>query len=270
MNAVDMPDFLLRALLGGVAIAVVAGPMGAFVVWRRMAYFGAAMAHSALLGVALGLLLEVHTTLAIVAVCVAIAVALVRSRRRPSLPDDTVLGILAHGTLALGLVAIAFQDNVRVDLLSYLFGDILAVTLDDLAWIYGGGAAAMAIMAMIWRPLLASTVHEELAQVEGVAVARVRLIFMVLLAILIAVGIKLVGMLLITSLLIIPAAAAHAMAASPEQMALGAGLIGSLAVVGGLYGSLIWDSPAGPSIVIAAMLLFAAVTGLAKIFKARS
>ena len=167
----------------------------------------------------------------------------------------------------MGLVVIALQDNLRIDLLSYLFGDILAVTEGDLAWIFGGGVAALGVMAVIWRPLLSSTVHEELAQVEGVAVARVRLIFMVLLAVVIAVGLKLVGMLLITSLLIIPAATARSLAATPEQMALGASLIGGLAVVGGLYGSLLWDSPAGPSIVIAAMLLFALVTGAARLFR---
>ena len=265
-----MADFLVRGLLGGIAIAVVAGPMGVFVVWRRMAYFGAAMAHSALLGVALGLLLEVDITLAIMSVCVIIAVALIAPRRSSALPDDTLLGIIAHGTLALGLVVIAFQESLRIDLLSYLFGDILAVSRGDLAWIYGGGAVALGVMAVIWRPLLAATVHEELAQVEGVAVARMRLIFMVLLAVVIAVGLKLVGLLLITSLLIIPAAAARALASTPEQMALGACLIGGLAVVGGLYGSLIWDSPAGPSIVIAAVLLFAVVSGAGKLIRTRS
>ena len=262
-----MADFLVRALLGGVAIAVVAGPLGAFVVWRRMAYFGAAMAHSALLGVALGLLLEVNITLAVMIVCIGLAVALVGIQRRRGLPEDTILGILAHGTLALGLVVIDFQDGLRFDLLSYLFGDILAVTRGDLAWIYGGGVVVLGVMAAIWRPLLSATVHEELAQVEGVAVAPVRLIFMILLAVVIAVGLKLVGLLLITSLLIIPAAAARGLAATPEQMALGASLIGGLAVIGGLYGSLAWDSPAGPSIVIAAMLLFAAVTGAARAIK---
>ena len=267
MSTIIMADFLVRALLGGVAIAVVAGPLGAFVVWRRMAYFGAAMAHSALLGVALGLLLEVNITLAVMIVCIGLAVALVGIQRRRGLPEDTILGILAHGALALGLVVIAFQDGLRFDLLSYLFGDILAVTRGDLAWIYGGGVVVLGVMAAIWRPLLSATVHEELAQVEGVAVAPVRLIFMILLAVVIAVGLKLVGLLLITSLLIVPAAAARGLAATPEQMALGASLIGGLAVIGGLYGSLAWDSPAGPSIVIAAMLLFAAVTGAARVLK---
>ena len=255
-----MDDFLVRALIGGVGVAVVAGPLGAFVVWRRMSYFGAAMAHSALLGVALGLLLEIDLTLAVVAVCVALALVVVGLQKHTALASDTLLGILAHGALALGLVTIALQETVRVDLLSLLFGDILAVSGTDLAWIFGGGLAAMAAIAAIWRPLLAATVHEELARVEGVAVDRVRLAFTVLLAVVIAVGLKVVGLLLIASLLIIPAAAARRLAATPEQMAAGASAIGCLAVAGGLYGSLRWDAPAGPAIVVAAMAIFAVVT----------
>ena len=264
-----MDDFLFRALLGGIGVALVAGPLGAFVVWRRMAYFGAAMAHSALLGVALGLLLEVDLTLAVMVVCVGLALAVVAIGRRKVLATDTVLGILAHGALALGLVAIAFQDNLRVDLLSYLFGDILAVSRADLAWIFGGGVVVLAVVGVIWRPLLSATVHEELARVEGVAVAQVELIFMVLLAVVIAVGLKVVGLLLIASLLIIPAAAARRLAATPEAMALGASGIGCLAVAVGLYGSLTWDAPAGPAIVIAAVVLFIAVMMLTGLVKAR-
>ena len=264
-----MDDFLVRALLGGVGVALVAGPLGAFVVWRRMAYFGAAMAHAALLGVALGLLLEVDVNLAIVVVCVALALAVIGLEKQKVLATDTLLGILAHGTLALGLVAIAFQETVRVDLFSYLFGDILAVTRADLFWIFGGGALVLAAAAAIWRPLLAATVHEELARVEGVDVARVRLVFTVLLAVVIAVGLKIVGLLLVTSLLIIPAAAARHLAATPEQMAAAACAIGCLAVAGGLFGSLTWDTPAGPSIVVAATIAFAAVTAGARLVTKR-
>ena len=227
------------------------------------------MAHAALLGVALGLLLEVDVNLAIVVVCVALALAVIGLQNQQALATDTLLGILAHGALALGLVAIAFQETVRVDLLSYLFGDILAVSRADLAWIFGGGALVTAVVAAIWRPLLAATVHEELARVEGVDVARVRLVFTVLLAVVIAVGVKIVGLLLVTSLLIIPAAAARRLTATPEQMAAGAGAIGCLAVAGGLFGSLTWDTPAGPSIVVAAMIVFAAVTAGARLLTRR-
>ena len=265
-----MDDFLLRALLGGIGVAVVAGPLGAFVVWRRMAYFGAAMAHSALLGVALGLLLELDLNVAVIAVCGALAVLVAALERYKGLATDTVLGIVAHVSLAVALVALAFMETARVDLFAYLFGDILAVTRLDLVWIYGGGLTALVALVAMWRPLLAATVHEELAEVEGAPVTGVRLAFMLLLALVIAVGLKVVGLLLITSLLIIPAAAARRVARTPEQMALIASAIGCLAVAGGLYGSLRWDSPAGPSIVVAAAVLFTAVTLAALAFTRRA
>ena len=255
-----MDDFLLRALLGGIGVAVVAGPLGAFVVWRRMAYFGAAMAHSALLGIALGFLLGLNLNLAVIVACVAIALLLVALQRHTRLATDTLLGVLAHGALAVGLVVIAFMESLRVDLLAFLFGDILAMTRADLAWIYGGGLAALAGVVVIWRPLLAATAHQELARVEGIPVSGVGLAFTVLLAVVVAVGLKVVGLLLITSLLIIPAAAARRITSTPEQMALAASALGCLAVAAGLYGSLRWDTPAGPSIVVAAIAMFVAVT----------
>ena len=252
-----MPDFLLRAFLAGLGVALVAGPLGSFVVWRRMAYFGDALAHAALLGVALGVLAGVNVTLGIIAACLVTALLLLGLQRQRLLASDTLLGLLAHGSLSLGLVALAFLETVRIDLMGYLFGDVLAVTAADLAWIYGGGGAALVILAAIWRPLLAVTVHEELARVEGVNVTAVNMAFMVLIALVIAVALKIVGILLITSLLIIPAAAARRFAATPEQMAVLAAAFGVLAVAGGLLASLVWDTPSGPSIVVAAVALFA-------------
>jgi zinc transport system permease protein len=252
-----MPDFVWRALLAGIGVAAVAGPLGAFVVWRRMAYFGDALAHSALLGVALGFLLGVDANLAVVALCAGLASLLVLLEGQRRLATDTLLGILSHGSLALGLVALSFLATVRVDLVAYLFGDILAVTTYDIAWIWGGGAAALLGLCLLWRPLLAMTVHEELARVEGVAVARTRLLFMLLVAVAIAAAMKVVGILLVTSLLILPAAAARRFAGSPEAMAALAALAGALAVAAGLFSSLRWDTPAGASIVVAAAALFA-------------
>ncbi len=251
-----MDDFIIRALLGGIGVALVAGPLGAFVVWRRMAYFGDTMAHSALMGIALGLLLGVNIHLAVVAVAVFLALLLVTLQQRRMLANDTLLGILAHATLSVGLVSLAFLESVRVDLLSYLFGDILAIDGQDLWWIWGGGLLVILALAAIWRPLLAVTVHEELARVEGVPVGRVRLVFMLLIALVISLAMKIIGVLLITALLIIPAATARRFAASPEWMAVLAALAGALAVTGGLAASLFLDTPAGPSVVAAAALLF--------------
>ncbi|SDT18213.1 zinc ABC transporter permease subunit ZnuB [Pseudomonas oryzae] len=251
-----MPDFLLNALLAGLALALVAGPLGSFVVWRRMAYFGDTLAHAALLGVALGFLLDVSPTLAVTVGCVILAVLLVTLQQRQPLAADTLLGILAHSTLSLGLVTVSFLDAVRVDLMAYLFGDLLAVGAGDLWWIVAGSALVLGVLAWLWRPLLALTVHEELARVEGLPVGALRLALMLLIAVVIAVAMKIVGVLLITSLLIIPAASAQRHAKSPEQMAAGASLVGLVAVCAGLALSWYQDTPAGPSIVVSAAALF--------------
>ncbi|WGK90663.1 zinc ABC transporter permease subunit ZnuB [Pseudomonas migulae] len=251
-----MADFLFYALLAGLALALVAGPLGSFVVWRRMAYFGDTLSHAALLGVALGFLLDVSPTVAVTVGCLLLAVLLVTLQQRQPLASDTLLGILAPSTLSLGLVVLSFMHEVRIDLMAYLFGDLLAISPTDLAWILGGSAAVMALLVTLWRPLLAITVHEELARVEGLPVPALRLTLMLLIAVVIAVAMKIVGVLLITSLLIIPAAAAQRHAKSPEQMALGASLLGMLAVCGGLALSWFKDTPAGPSIVVTAAALF--------------
>ncbi|MBK3750242.1 MULTISPECIES: zinc ABC transporter permease subunit ZnuB [Stutzerimonas] len=251
-----MPDFLLHALLAGLALALVAGPLGSFVVWRRMAYFGDTLSHAALFGVALGLMLDVNLTLAVTVGCVLLALLLVTLQQRQPLASDTLLGILAHSTLSLGLVSLSFMDDVRIDLMGYLFGDLLAVGSADLAWIVGGSALVLLLLVPLWRPLLAITVHEELARVEGLPVAAIRLALMLLIAVIIAVAMKIVGVLLITSLLIIPAAAAQRHARTPEQMALGASVLGIVAVCLGLTLSWFEDTPAGPSIVVSAAALF--------------
>jgi len=251
-----MDEFMLRAVAAGLGAAVVAAPLGAFMVWRRMAYFGDTLAHSALLGVALGFLLDLPLNLAIVAVAVVVALLLLLLQARRLVAADTLLGILAHSTLAVGLVVLAFQEGLRVDLYAYLFGDILAVSTVDLFWVWGGAAAVLGALRLLWRPLLAITVHEELARVEGVPVGLVRLSFMVMIALVIAIAMKIVGVLLITALMIIPAAAARRFSHTPEQMALLAAVAGALAVLLGLAASWFWDTPAGPSVVTAAALLF--------------
>lgn len=267
ITAITMDDFLIRALVAGLGVAAVAGPLGCVLVWRRMAYFGNALSHAALLGVALGLMLAVNLTFSVILVCIAVAGLMIVLEHQRRLAPDTVLGILAHGSLALGLVALAFLEGVRVDLTTFLFGDILAVSLQDLAWIYGGGAVGLLLLAIIWRPLLLIIVHRELAAVEGVRVQLIHTIYALLIALVIGVAMKIVGVLLIISMLIIPAAAARRFAGTPEAMAIGAVVVGALSVVGGLGGSLAWDTPAGPSIVVCALLLFILAGGVVRLWR---
>jgi zinc transport system permease protein len=252
-----MDDFFLRALLGGIGVAAAAGPVGCFIIWRRMVYFGAALAHSALLGIALGFLLGIDLTVGIFALCVFLALMFVLLERQHLLPTDTLLGVLAHVALAGGLVVVAFLTSLRVDLMGYLFGDILAVTNLDLTIILALALMTLAGMALMWRSLLSITVSEELAMVEGTPVAGVRFGFVLMVAGVVAIGMKIVGMLLILSLIIIPAASARRLAATPERMALLSVVFGTLSVICGLYASLYWDLPSGPLIVVTAALFFA-------------
>jgi zinc transport system permease protein len=251
-----LDDFFVRALIAGVGVAVVAGPLGCFIVWRRLAYFGDTLSHSALLGVALALLFDTNITVAVFGVSAAVALSLMLLQRSATLSSDSLLGLLAHSSLALGLVVLAFMSWVRVDLMGFLFGDILAVSNTDIAMIYAGGLIVIVTLVLIWRPLFAATVNLDLAAAEGLNPTRANIIFMLLMALVIAIAMKIVGVLLITALLIIPAATARRFARGPEQMAILAAMIGATAVIVGLFGSLEWDTPSGPSIVVAALALF--------------
>ncbi|MEC9367684.1 MAG: metal ABC transporter permease [Pseudomonadota bacterium] len=251
-----MDDLFTKALLAGVGVSLAAAPLGCFVVWRRMSYFGSTIAHSGLLGAAAGLLLAIDPTIGVIVVAVLLAALLAALQRQRTLPSDTLLGILAHVSLAAGFIVAGMLGGSRIDLMSYLFGDVLAVSSRDLVWIYGGGATVLALAMWVWRPLLAMSVHEELAQAEGVNVPLANAVFMLLLAVTVALAMKVVGILLIASLLVIPAAAARPFSSTPEQMAALAALIAAAAVGAGLASAFWLDLPAGPSIVMMLALLF--------------
>ena len=251
-----MIEFLFIALLAGLGIAIMAGPLGTFVVWRRMAYLGDTLAHSALLGVALGLIFSLNLNISIVTVCIGLALLIVWLQYKQILAADTLLGILAHASLALGLVAVAMFGEQGINLNAYLFGDLLAATWRDVIFIFLITAIILAVLILFWRPLLSMTIHEELAQVEGINVMAMKILLMVMTALVIALAMKAVGVLLITALLIIPAAASRRFVKTPESMAIVAALFGALAVITGLACSYFFDTPAGPSIVLMASLYF--------------
>ncbi|MDD7970435.1 metal ABC transporter permease [Roseinatronobacter alkalisoli] len=263
-----LDDFMMRALLAGLAVALATGPLGCFVVWRRMAYFGDATSHAAILGVALalGFQISIFVGTLIVALLMAMIVSVMAGR---GWAMDTTLGVLAHSALAFGLVAVSFLPAVRVDLTAYLFGDILAVSRMDLAIILSGSALVLGMILWRWSALLTATLNEDLAHASGLSPARERMVLTLSLAVVVAVALKIVGALLIAAMLIVPAAAARNVARTPEVMAMFAVVIGGLSVWGGLQLSLWQDTPSGPSIVVVAALIFALFTFAAALVQKR-
>ena len=249
-------DFFIRAIFAGIGIAFVTGPLGCFVVCRRLSYFGDTLAHSALLGVTIAYSLDFNIAVSIFFISSAIALILIQLQRKTNLPSDALLGLLAHSSLAVGLVVIGFLTFIRFDIMGLLFGDILAVNKKDLFIIWFGGALILIVLKLIWKPLFASTVNYELAEAEGLNPDRAKAIFTILLAALIAISIKLVGVLLITGMLIIPTAMARNLSDNPKKMVVFSIIGGLLSVFIGLFSSLEFNTPSGPSIIAAALFLF--------------
>ncbi|QEH08997.1 zinc ABC transporter permease subunit ZnuB [Histophilus somni] len=251
-----MLEILFPAWLTGILLSFITAPLGAFVVWRKMAYFGDTLAHSALLGVTLGIFLHINPYVAILILTVLLAILMVWLESNTQYSIDTLLGIIAHSCLSLGVVTVALLQNVRVDLMAYLFGDLLALGFDDLYFIAIGVSIVLGILIFFWQPLLSITVSPELAQVEGINIKRMQFLLMILTALTIALSMKFVGALIITSLLIIPAATAKRFARSPEMMVIIAIFVSMISITLGLTLSAFYDTPSGPSVVISSTLLF--------------
>ena len=251
-----MFEILLLPALAGFSVALASGPLGAFTVWRRMAYFGDTLAHSALMGVAIALMLDVNTQAGILFSCLFIAVLLASAQKKSKLSADSLLGIFSHTSLALGLVLVSFFSGSNIDIYAYLFGDLLTVTRSEVISISAVSIFTLGLLTYFWRPLLLICIDEDLAQAEGKPVQFLRVLLMCLMALVIAIAMKIVGILLITAMLIIPAAASRKITRSPEAMAIVAIFIGMLSIVCGLMLSAFFDTPAGPSIVLGASGLF--------------
>ena len=258
--------FIIRAIIAGVGIAIIAGAIGCFVVWRKMAYFGDSLAHSALLGVALGLVMGISTNLGTIIICSLFAVVLIWLQQKKILATDTLLGILAHSALSVGMVTLSLLEQ-SIDLHSYLFGDILAVSSAEIYFILFGGFFVLIFLYFNWSSFVLMTIDEKLAKAEGINIVFYQLLIMLLMTVVVAVSFKIVGLLLITSLLIIPAAAARQLANSPEKMAIISSLLAVLSVAIGVYSSLYLDTPSGPSIVVASTIIFITISVFSFIFK---
>ena len=251
-----LDDFFIRALIAGLGIAIVTGPLGCFVIWRRLSYFGDTLAHSALLGVTLAYTLEFNIAFSVFIISSLIALILIQLQKRTNLPGDALLGLLAHSSLAVGLVVIGFLTFIRFDLMGLLFGDILAVTTQDILIFWYGGLIILGILFYIWKSIFAATVNYDLAAAEGMKPDLSNFIFTLLLAGVIAISIKMIGALLITGLLLIPAATARSLSSNPRQMVILSILVGIISVILGLFSSLELNTASGPSIIVAALVLF--------------
>ena len=249
-------DFFIRALIVGVGIAIVVGPLGCFVIWRRLSYFGDTLSHSALLGVTLAYSFSLNISLSVFIVSAVVALLLINLQKRTKLAGDSLLGLLAHSTLAIGLVLIGFLSYIRFDLMGLLFGDILAVTIEDIALVWVGGFVILGILYFIWKSLFSATVNYDLSAAEGMKPEVSNFIFTLLLAGVIALSIKMIGALLITGLLLIPAATARNISNSPNQMVFLATLVGIISVIAGLFTSLELNTSSGPTIIVVALILF--------------
>lgn len=249
-------DFLFRAFVAGIGLAIITGPLGCFIVWRRLSYFGDTLAHSALLGVVIAYALSFNIVLSVFIISGVISLSLLYLQKKTFLPNDALLGLLAHSVLAIGLVLLGVLSFIRIDLMGLLFGDILSVNLNDLLIVWIGGAVVLGSLILIWRPLFAGTVNLELAKAEGLNSELANTIFTLLIAGVIAISIKIVGILLITGLLIIPASASRNLSSTPIQMAIIASIIGVISVALGLYSSMTWNSSTGPTILSVALVIF--------------
>ena len=249
-------DFFIRALFAGIGIALITGPFGCFIIWRRFSFFAGTLAHSALLGVTMAVFFDINITFAVFLISAALAIILLKLQKKTKLPNDALLGLLAHASLAVGFVILGFLTSIRFDVMGLLFGDILAVNEIDLMFIWIGGSLILLVLKLIWKPLFASTVNYELAEAEGLNPDRAKAIFTILMAAIIAISIKMVGLLLITGMLIIPAAMARNISSSPQKMVIYSIIGGLLSVILGLFSSLEFNTASGPSIIAAALFLF--------------
>ncbi len=259
-----MDDFIWRAMIGSALLGAAAGPIGCFVLWRRMAYMGESVAHMGLLGAALGLLLGLQPVVGVA--LLAIVAALLMSRANTShIPAGTIIGIIGHVGLALGFVVLAGLEDFRTDLMGYLFGDVLALSEGDIFAIAGAALLLLGVTALFWNRLLATTLNTDIARAEGLYSKAAETTFLILIAVLVAIGLRVVGALLIVALVIIPPAAARPLARTPVAMGVLASVVGILSAPLGLAVAFAADIPAGPSIVLAAAVLFVLSGTLARL-----
>ncbi len=248
-------ELLLPSILAGILIAVSSGALGCFVVWRRMAFFSDTLAHSAILGTALALIVDIDVIYGLLAYGAVVALVLARFDQKLQVSSDTLLAIIAQGSLALGILLLPFAGT-SINIEALLFGDILAINWRDVVVTTVICVVILLSLFVAWQPLLTLSINEDLAATEGIAVTRYKALLFLLLAALVAVAVQIVGVLLISALVLVPAATARRLAHTPLQMLLIAPAIGAISVFLGFFGAYQLNTATGPSIVIAAIVIW--------------
>lgn len=248
-----MDDFLVRSLLMGAGFSILAGPLGAVMVWRRLSFLGDTVAHSALLGLAFALLCNVSSALMLTVVCLLFAIVLIFIPLRSKVSLDAILAILSHGSLALGLVVLAMLKQSTVMVSGFLFGDILVVTWEEVIGTFALAGVMVILLTCFWRPFLTTLISEDLATADQVRILWVKLAYAVTLGLAVGLLLKTIGVLLMTALLIIPATAARYIAQSPLQMMVLGSCLAMVSYGFGFWGSYAWDTPTAPSVVVTAL-----------------
>jgi zinc transport system permease protein len=248
-----MDQFLINAIIGGISIAAIAGLLGSFVLWKNMSYFGDALSHSSLLGVTIGILLNINLTIAVIAISAIFA--LIFSINKVKYSSDSILGILSYSALSLAVI-IASYSKISIDLMSYLFGDILAINAEDIYYLILCAIFISSWFYYNWSKLILLCVSSELLNSEGGNVQALKLGFSLILALFIAISFKIVGIFLITAMLIIPASSALVISRSPFQMVINSIIIGCFSIIIGMGLAISLDFPTGPAIIISSLGMF--------------
>jgi len=248
--------FMQRALAAGVALGLILPFLGVFVTLRRMSFFGDGIAHATLAGVAVGLIAGVSPFMTALAVGALFGAAVYLLERRTTISSDALIGVLFTGGLALGIVLISLRRGYQPELMSFLFGSILSISTADVGVILGFSAVIVAVLVMLLRQFTLLALDKESAWLYGVRAETLDFLFYELLCLTIVLGVKLLGIILVSALLIIPPTIAKMVAPSFKSLIGASVLAGELFIVLGLTLSYLFDLPSGATIILVGVAVF--------------
>ena len=251
--------YLWPALVAGILLSCMMGPLGSIVLWRRMTFLGDALGHSSLLGLAVGAVYQINSVVCVLVTCILIMFFLPIFEKLKQ-TNDALLGVISHTFLAFGFVIVSLFNPAQ-NIESYLFGDILTITSVDLISVFCVAALGSVVLFFFWESWALASVHPELARAEKLATKKTEMIFNLFVAVVVAISIQFLGVLLISALLIIPSATARALAKTPEGMAILGAALGAVSVTVGIILSLMLDTPAAPTLVAVMGTQFILVNG---------